>query len=47
MVSKETWNKDTGMDVVKTAGKAIIVCGALVVIGLTFGAVGPYLGSGG
>ncbi len=37
----EAWNKNTGKDVVKTAGKAIVVCGALVVFGLTLGMVGP------
>ena len=44
MASKEAWNKDTGKKVVKTAGQAILVCGALAVIGLTFGAASPYFG---
>ena len=47
MVSKEAWNKDTGRDVVKIAGKAIVVCGALAVIGLTLGVLSPYWGAGG
>lgn len=46
MKGKEAWNSDTGKDVVKIAGKAIVVCGALVVIGLTLGAVSPYFGAG-
>lgn len=46
MASKDAWTKDTGSDVVKTAGKAIVICGALVVIGLTLGAVSPYFGGG-
>jgi len=46
MVSKEMWDKDTGKDVVKVAGQAIIVCGALAVVGLTLGAVSPYWGAG-
>ena len=45
MATKEAWTKDTGKDVVKVAGKAIVVCGALAVIGLTLGAVSPYFGS--
>ncbi len=40
MVEKEAWTEDTGKDIVKTAGKAIVVCGALVVVGITLGAVG-------
>lgn len=40
MRNKEVWTKDTGKDVVKIAGNAILVCGALAVVGLTFGAVG-------
>ncbi len=43
MKSKEAWNQDTGKDVVKTAGKAIVVCGALTVFALTLGAVGSTL----
>ena len=46
MKGKEAWTQDTGRDVVKIAGKAIVVCGALVVFGLTLGAVSPYFGSG-
>lgn len=46
MADKEIWGKDTGKEVVKTAGKAIVVCGALAVMGLTLGAVSPYLGGG-
>lgn len=45
MKGKEAWTKDTGKDVVKTAGKAVVVCGALVVIGLTLGAVGSAFSS--
>lgn len=47
MVSKEAWNKDTGKEIVKVAGQAIVVCGALAVVGLTFGALSPYWGAGG
>jgi len=43
MASKEAWSKDTGKNVVKTAGKAIVVCGALAVVGLTLGMVTPTL----
>ena len=43
MASKEAWSKDTGKDVVKVAGKAIVVCGALAVVALTLGAVTPTL----
>lgn len=46
MESKEAWNEDTGKDIVKTAGKAIVVCGALTVFGLTLGTVSPYFGAG-
>ncbi len=39
MASKEMWDENTGTDIVKTAGQAIVVCGALVVVGITLGAV--------
>lgn len=45
MASKEAWTKDTGKDVVKVAGKAVVACGALAVVGLTLGAVTPTLSS--
>ena len=38
MASKEMWDENTGTDIVKTAGKAIVVCGALVVFAVTLGA---------
>ncbi len=44
--SEEFWDENTGMDIVKTSGKAIVACGALVVFAVTLGAVGPYLGAG-
>jgi len=43
MARKEAWTKDTGKNVIKVAGQAIVVCGALAVVGLTFGAVTPTL----
>lgn len=45
MASKEAWNKDTGKDVIKVAGQAIVVCGALVVVAATLGAVDFAFGS--
>ena len=39
------WNKDTGKDVVKTAAQAIVVCGALVVVGVTLGATEAAFGA--
>ena len=45
MASKEAWTEDTGKDVVKVAGQAIVVCGALVVVGLTLGVVDVAFGS--
>lgn len=44
MAEKEAWDKDTGKDVVKAAGKGIVACGALAVVGLTLGAVGSTFG---
>lgn len=41
--TKEAWTKDTGKSVVKIAGQAIVVCGALALVGLTLGAVKPTL----
>ena len=43
MASKEMWAEDTGKNIVKTASKAIVVCGALVVFSLTLGAVNSTL----
>ena len=41
--TKEAWTADTGKEIVKTAGKAVVVCGALVIVGVTLGAVSPTL----
>jgi hypothetical protein len=35
-----------GVDIMKTAGKAIVVTGGLVVIGIALGAVGNAFGGG-
>ncbi len=45
MKEKEIWTEDTGKDIVKTAGKAIVVCGALVVFAVTLGAVEGAFGT--
>ena len=41
MADKEAWTRDTGKNVINTAGKGIVACGALAVVGLTLGAVKP------